>query len=70
MNILITIGLAVVLTSLFGVFLVLVQSWSNNQLGERSRSACEIMGMDDEHCCQYSASCPEEIRSKCRHAKL
>lgn len=70
MNILMTIGLAVILTSIFGVFLVLVQSWTNKRLGERSRSACEIMGMDKEHCCQYTASCPEEIRSKCKHAKL
>ncbi len=70
MKVLLTIGLAVVFTSVLGLFLVLVQIWSDKRLGLRSRSACEVMGIDNEHCCQYTASCPEEIRSKCKHAKL
>lgn len=70
MNILFTFLLAIILTSIFGVLLVLIHSWAQSRLGERSSSACEVMGINSEHCCQYTAYCPEEIRNKCKHAKI
>ncbi|MCA1902256.1 MAG: hypothetical protein LDL53_08585 [Candidatus Hydrogenedens sp.] len=68
MNIIYTLLLTIILTSIFGCAWVCIHLLAKRRLGERSAKACEIVGNSSEHCCQYIDQCPEEIRSKCKHA--
>ncbi len=68
----ITIIYTFILTLLFatilGLLWVFVHLSARHQMGERSGKSCEFMGQDSDYCCQQIEQCPEEIRSKCKHA--
>ncbi|MCX8064033.1 MAG: hypothetical protein N3G21_02545 [Candidatus Hydrogenedentes bacterium] len=70
MQALLTVGLTIIFTSAIVLLLVFVYTWSNKRLGNSPRSACEIMEIDNDNCCKYASSCPEEIRTSCKHAKI
>jgi len=69
-TIFITILLAITFALILGLLWVSIHLLARSRLGERSRKACEVAGDTSEHCCQYIEQCPEEIRSKCKHAVI
>ncbi len=69
-TIFVTISLAIFFALILGFIWVCIHLLARSRLGERSRKACEVAGDSPEHCCQYIEHCPEEIRSKCKHAVI
>ncbi len=69
-TLIITFLLSILFVSAIGIIWIAIHISARNRLGERSGKACEFAGDIPEHCCQYVAQCPEEIRSKCKHAVI
>jgi hypothetical protein len=67
LTILYTFTFAILFACALGLLWGVVHLLARHQLGERSTKSCTLAGESPEHCCQYTA-CPEEIRSKCKHA--
>lgn len=69
-TILVTVILSLTFASGLGFIWVCIHLFARYRLGERTGKACEIAGDSPDHCCQYIEQCPEEIRSKCKHAVM
>ncbi|MGC8737030.1 MAG: hypothetical protein ACP5UA_00120 [Candidatus Hydrogenedens sp.] len=65
-----TMLLAITFALILGFLWVSIHLLARSRLGARSEKACEIAGDTSEHCCKYIDQCPEEIRSKCKHAVI